>query len=89
MDPQNKTQFQQKPFKSVQVCCSHCEWGGREEQLSHYEKRAASLSFCFEYLEVVELGAGEEAFAGTWAGVTWSAGLQMERQQFVSISRPI
>lgn len=29
------------------------------------------------YLEVVELWAGEEAFAGTRAGVTWSAGLQM------------
>lgn len=29
------------------------------------------------YLEMVELWAGEEAFAGTRAGVTWSAGLQM------------
>lgn len=28
------------------------------------------------YLEMVELRAGKEAFAGTRAGVTWSAGLQ-------------
>lgn len=34
------------------------------------------------YLEMVELWAGEEAFAGPGAGVTWSAGLQTHSKQF-------
>lgn len=34
------------------------------------------------YLEMVELWAGEEAFAGSRAGVTWSAGLQTHSKQF-------
>lgn len=32
---------------------------------------------------MVELWAGEEAFAGPGAGVTWSAGLQTHSKQFV------
>lgn len=34
------------------------------------------------YLEMVKLWAGEEAFAGSRAGVTWSAGLQTHSKQF-------
>ena len=33
------------------------------------------------YREVVELVAGEEAFANTRTGVTWSTGLQTERKK--------
>lgn len=38
------------------------------------------LGVCLLYWEVVELRAGEEAFAGTRTGVTWSTGLQAERK---------
>ena len=33
------------------------------------------------YREVVELVAGEEAFANTRTGITWSTGLQTERKK--------
>lgn len=73
----------------LKVCeCPAATVNEEEEKNSCHIMRAACLSICSEYLEVVELGAGEEALAGTWAGVTWSAGLQMERQHFVSISQP-
>lgn len=49
---------------------------------------AVCLCVCIVYREVVELGAGEEAFTGTRTGITWSTGLQTERQQFVSVNQP-
>ncbi len=54
----------------------------RGAQFLHNESCAYAfvcVHVCVLYREVVELGAGEDAFTGARTGVTWSARLQAER----------